>query len=146
MASFQHIPEINTIEGSLRPYYEYNWPEDLPSQCGICGTEFRVRINLQFGPKRTLVILKKISVRSLLASALTLLLIVAPLAMLNINNPYVDAGIALIAVLACFVFMVAPVLFFISIFSPEVRHLRCNQCGWSRDYPIVKRLRNIQKR
>ncbi|MCE2959891.1 MAG: hypothetical protein ACK56K_01750 [Akkermansiaceae bacterium] len=143
--SLQTIPEIQTIEGSFRPHYEYQWPADLPSHCEICGNEFRVSENLQFGPKRSSVILKKISLLSILASTATLLLVVAPVAMLNFNNSYIDIGITLIAVLACFVFMAAPVLFFISIFSPDIRHLNCNKCSWNRDYRLQKTQLKLSK-
>lgn len=139
--AFQNIPEPGAIHASFSPYYEFDWPEDLPSRCGICGSEFRVRINLQFGPRRNSRILRKISIISLLTAVLAFLFVVASLAslaILNFDNSFVGTAIILITTLGFILLIAAPVMFFISIFTPDVRHLVCKQCGWSQDYPLLK--------
>jgi hypothetical protein len=134
----QTIPEVKTIEGSFRPYYEYKWPADLPSHCESCGNEFRTRINLHFGPDGSSQILRKSAAMALLASVASLLLMVWPLAFFMRDNESISVVTSCIAFLAVLGFMAAPVMFFISIFLPEVRQLKCNECDWSRDYPIFK--------
>ncbi|MES2982151.1 MAG: hypothetical protein V4727_07550 [Verrucomicrobiota bacterium] len=143
--TLQHIPDPGTIEGSFRPNYEYNWPQDLPSQCEMCTNEFKVSSNLKFGPPRAARVLRKISKISLISSLSGYALIYLVVAVFGSGNSLAKAWIACVAILAFLLFLISPILFFSSIFLPEVRQLECTQCGWSRDYPI-KRLRNIRIR
>ena len=143
--TLQHIPDPGNIKGCLRPNYEFEWPQDLPSRCEMCTNEFKVSSNLKFEPARAARILRKISKISLISSLSGYALIYLVVAVFGTGNSILQAWIACVAILAFLLILSSPILFFISIFLPEVRHLECKQCGWSRDFPI-KRLRNIQIR
>jgi hypothetical protein len=136
--AFQNIPEPRTIEASFRPQYEYNWPEDLPTHCVLCGNEFRVSENLQFGPESASIKLRRTSLITLLSSIYILALVVAPLASLKIDNSHLSLAVFLIGALACISLAASPVMFFMSINAADARHLKCDKCSWSRIYPLQK--------
>lgn len=137
--TLQHIPDPGDIEGSFRPNYEYDWPQDLPPHCEMCSNEFKVSSNLKFGPPRAARVLRKISKISMISSLSGYALIYLVVAVFGSGNSILKAWIASIAILGFLLLLSSPILFFISIFLTEVRHLKCNQCGWSQDYPIQPR-------
>jgi hypothetical protein len=141
--AFQNIPEPRTIEASFRPQYEYIWPEDLPTHCEICGNEFRVSENLQFGPSKATKLLKKACKMTMTISLSAFSMIVIIVAIFGISNPYVQTGISVIAISACILFVASPVIFFSSLFIPNVRHLECKKCDWSQDFSILNANLNI---
>jgi len=139
--ALQIIVEPKTVEPGgptygLRTHYEYEWPQDLPKQCDSCGAEFRVTANLQFGHGRKSKIMKKLS-KCLLISSL-IICFVAVLIVGIIPNSFVLKNIHWVGYLAFAMFLTSLVLFYISIFMPHVRHLKCRQCDWNRDYPIMR--------
>jgi|694.fasta_scaffold66341_2 hypothetical protein len=141
--ALQNIPEAKTIEASFRPQYESNWPEDLPSHCVLCGNEFRVSQNLQFGPSKATKQLKTACKITMTISLSAFSMIVIIVAIFGIGNPYIQTGISVIAFSACILFVASPVIFFSSLLIPDVRHLQCKKCDWSQDFSILKANLNI---
>ncbi len=135
----KNIPSVrtlkgpSTIKGSMRPFYQHAWPDDLPPHCSLCGTEFRTGWNISVGPNRIGRFLRKAAYWSFLPSVLGFLVLPDLLSRM-LGGWFVDQQ----GLLTLFM-LVAPILLATaSFFTPITRHLECKKCGWNRDYPGVK--------
>lgn len=122
-------------EPGFRPFYEFKWPDDLPSKCDMCGFKFRAGWNLQIGPNRLGRFLKKASVISFLPCLAALFVI--PMILEHLFPAMeIDERITVCFILT--MIFLPPVMFFSSLFMPIIRRVECKTCNWSRDYPSLK--------
>ncbi len=117
------------VKASFRPFYKRPWPEDLPSECAVCGTAFRTNWNLQIGPNRIGRLLRKVSYYSLLPCLIGAF--VLPLLFESIVRKFTDGngGLWFFALIAT-----PPLLAFLALVMPLRRHVECKKCGWNRDF------------
>lgn len=137
----QIIPDPGSVHVSLRPQYEYQWPEDLPSSCPSCGTEFETSWNLKIGPNREGRLLKKAATAPI-APCLIGLCVIILLIPVVIWIPGNDLLLTVLSINFAYIvlqFMIlSPVMYFISHIMPKKRIVDCKKCDWIRDYSLLK--------
>ncbi len=127
-----------TIQPTVRPFYQHPWPEDIPSQCQICGTKFSLGWNLRVGPNRIGRFLKKAAYIGFLPCLFGPFLLAFLLPdMIKDLLPGDAWGWLFVGM------FFAPLMFVsLSFFMPISRHVACKKCGWNHDYPPLKMKRD----
>ena len=122
------------MKGAFRPFFQHPWPEDLPSQCPVCGTEFRTGWNIIIGPNRIGRFLHGAAYWSFLPC-----LFIAPA--LSCLFPGMYDGMRSNHAAWLFFFLMfgpPPLLLVASKFTPILRSIECMKCDWHHDYPPGK--------
>lgn len=118
----------------LRPFYIHKWPKDLPSECQICGTEFRAGINLQIGRNRFCRFLRKAAFVSFVPC------LISPF-VVEYFFPGIFEGLSnkhTWQIAFAMMFLPTPVLWILSSLGPITRHVTCLKCNWNQDFPSLK--------
>lgn len=125
----------------FRPFYIHKWPKDLPSECQICGTEFRVGINLQIGRNRFCRFLGKAAFVSFLPSLLSPFVV-------EYFFPGIFEGFSdkrRTQLVFAMMFFPPPILWILSSIGPITRHVTCLQCNWNQDFTSLKASLKMKK-
>ncbi len=117
-------------EAKLRPFYQRPWPDDLPTDCPVCGTVFRAGFNIRRGPGKAGRVFRKMAYYGILPCMVLGIILpkIVPSFYEGLKSTYYSWVLLVITV--------GPPLFFciLSFLMPRSRHLDCKKCGWNRDF------------
>jgi hypothetical protein len=124
------------IKPTLRPFYRFKWPSDLPSECPMCGTKFHTGLNLRTDTNLYGRILRKAWILSI--PPCTLMAFIWGYWLPETFNQIETIGNGLTDLISLFLFFVPAILCFLSLLSPSTRHVTCLKCDWKREFPGLK--------